>query len=366
MADNEFFKDPLFIEFSNNAKFKQDDETLTNLNYTDLSDLISDEVRKLRKYNKFDVIVKLNDIYASVDNKNSKIIYQDLISSIIFELNGFKNLSIKSQMKMLMNLYKMYYPQQYNYLINNGYDKEDEKRIGDVICLIDKAGKYTKKIKAPDGNTILLEKGTKNIIKIDEPDYDIEPKRDSFVVRSMNQTQQIQPMNQTQQIQPMNQTQQIQPMNQTQQIQPMNQTQQIQPMNQTQQINNFDVMNIPLYEVIDEQQINKRELKFDDEPITVSRLNIFNKEYLNTIVSNCKFKKSNNLSGGSLFSPQVINLNNDLCIGGLVETELNKRLALKNLIKFVAISMFIIMVCTIVIITIIKNKYYIKHEEIQD
>ena len=348
MADNEFFKDPLFIEFSNNAKFKQDDETLTNLNYTDLSDLISDEVRKLRKYNKFDVIVKLNDIYASVDNKNSKIIYQDLISSIIFELNGFKNLSIKSQMKMLMNLYKMYYPQQYNYLINNGYDKEDEKRIGDVICLIDKAGKYTKKIKAPDGNTILLEKGTKNIIKIDEPDYDIEPKRDSFVVRSMNQTQQIQPMNQTQQ------------------IQPMNQTQQIQPMNQTQQINNFDVMNIPLYEVIDEQQINKRELKFDDEPITVSRLNIFNKEYLNTIVSNCKFKKSNNLSGGSLFSPQVINLNNDLCIGGLVETELNKRLALKNLIKFVAISMFIIMVCTIVIITIIKNKYYIKHEEIQD
>ena len=125
-------------------------------------------------------------------------------------------------------------------------------------------------------------------------------------------------------------------------------------------------MNIPLYEVIDEQQINKRELKFDDEPITVSRLNIFNKEYLNTIVSNCKFKKSNNLSGGSLFSPQVINLNNDLCIGGLVETELNKRLALKNLIKFVAISMFIIMVCTIVIITIIKNKYYVKREEIQD
>ena len=304
---------PLYLELNDSIELERLNSKVENLNYTDFSACIDGICQKLNHYSIEDITNLLDKNLSKFKSDKSKKISSLLALSLLSRLKGFKNVGLNYENQMFDEIYKDYYPQQYEQLLKV---TDDKRLIGNIICKIDniKNGRLKcdlNKFRFEDYE-VYLEHNTFNISKIERINPEIRPlETQTGVQQSETQTRTQQSKTQTgvQQSEMQIGTQQSKTQTGTQQSEMQTGTQQSEMQTGTQQSETQQTVDIN--PILDQEFILKNDLYSDDQiqnldPIIVepfeqereeSRLGIFNFDYLKILLNcNISIKRVNSIS----------------------------------------------------------------------
>ena len=401
---------PLYLELNDSIELERLNSEVGNLNYTDFSACIDGICQQLNHYSIEDITNLLDKNLSKFKSDKSKKISSLLALSLLSRLKGFKNVGLNYENQMFDEIYKDYYPQQYEQLLKV---TDDKRLIGNIICKIDniKNGRLKcdlNKFRFEDYE-VYLEHNTFNISKIERINPEIRS------LETQTGTQQLEAQTGVQQSETQTEAQQSETQTEAQQSEVRTGAQQ----SDTQQT-------VDINPILDQEFILKNDLYSDDQiqnldPIIVepfeqereeSRLGIFNFDYLKILLNcNISIKRVNSVSKitdqeivvpitkdlnfsfmtSTNFKPikqaYVLNISNldipktftggflgedklefvnlqepFLDGGGIIEETLNRRSATLDFFKKIIIYLTILLI-TIAIISILVKMYLIKPED---
>ena len=410
---------PLYLELNDSIELERLNSEVGNLNYTDFSACIDGICQKLNHYSIEDITNLLDKNLSKFKSDKSKKISSLLALSLLSRLKGFKNAGLNYENQMFDEIYKDYYPQQYEQLLKV---TDDKRLIGNIICKIDniKNGRLKcdlNKFRFEDYE-VYLEHNTFNISKIERINPEIRSlETQTGVQQSDMQTgvQQSETQTGAQQLETQTGVQQLETQTGAQQSETQTGAQQ----SETQQT-------VDINPILDQEFILKNDLYSDDqiqnldsiivEPFEQereeSRLGIFNFDYIKILLNcNISIKRVNSISkitdqeiaipitkdlnfsfmtsinfkpikqayvlnisnldipktftGGFLGEDKLefVNLQEPfLDGGGIIEETLNRRSATLDFFKKIIIYLTILLI-TIAIISILVKMYLIKPED---